>query len=206
MLSEQAWNFYEQGDYLSAKIEWLRLLDEVDGDDKRVCLSSYCYTLTALGEYESALEILDNLFYETKDHSFLHNKIAVYREMGEWFKALDVVNAEKTLISKANYLALAANLYEEMECFLGLKQTQQAFDLIKQAKCIVELAADEIMWGCYHRVVGDIYLALNQWDNCMEHWALTLEHFRSSGDEISIQQIQKRISFLINVRQELYPI
>lgn len=194
---KDAWKEYESKSYKNAEKIWLKLIENSDSEeDKNNKLLGYGYTLVGLNKFDKAREIYNNLYEKTKHHIYLHQLGMIERENNNYFKALEYIEREEKLIDKNNNLSVSVNLYEKAKINELLGNLELANKIAK--KCLLKSlkTEDKISQACAYRLIGDIKLKLNKFNDSIKNYDISLKKFDEAGDKIGKLEIEEKLSII----------
>ena len=198
-----AWDLFLEGNILEAK----KLAEQdflIDTCTDFSLLNLMGYLLLAEKDYASCTHIFEKYILlaqqnEDKEHEHigLHQLAMIYREQGNFHKALKLIEDEEKIIEvhfpndnlkkavnnyEQGYLRLKLNNLDEALLFmnLSLEQSLETDDMISQA--------------CSYRGLGEIYLALKDTELSNRHFKRAIELFKSVGEFEGIKEIEELIN------------
>lgn len=194
-----AWNLFFQGknDEAEALVADSFQLEKCQ-DFSLLNLMIYLY----LGrkDFDRALQIM-NRYLELatqrsnseQQHVGFHQMAMVYREMGEFSKALDYIQKEKAIIDSDfsdDFLKKSVNNYEQGYLRLKLGDIDSALLFMSQSLEEALKTDDLIAQACSHRGLGEIFLAQKDQNQAKKHFLKALSLFEASGDSLGEKDIQ----------------
>lgn len=150
--------------------------------------------------YETAREIYIkyiSLAQEKNDnenlHMGFHQLAMVYREMGNYEQALDLIEEEKktlTIHYPEDRLKMSINNYEQAHLRLNLGRYEKA---LKYGTLCLEQALqteDKIAQACAYKIVGEVNLALNKMELAKVNIKKAIELFEDAGDDVGAEEVR----------------
>ncbi|MCK5072727.1 MAG: GNAT family N-acetyltransferase [Bacteriovoracaceae bacterium] len=187
---KKAWLLFESGKFQEAKAEWELVLAKNASDEN---LSSYCYTLCSLKEFEQARDIYHKLWDKTENHRYLHQLCMVEREAGNLDLAMDYINRETKLIDTSDALANSANLYEKGKLLELKGEIDLALEQALKCDSVAMKCDDLTMKACAKRLLGDIYRAQKNIDSLMFYLS-SLMFFSKARDHYGVMELMNKLS------------
>ncbi|WNZ96117.1 tetratricopeptide repeat protein [Streptococcus iniae] len=193
-----AWNLFFQGknDEAEALIADSFQFEKCQ-DFSFLNLMTYLY----LGreDFDSALQVMKRyleLAAQQSDleqqHIGLHQTAMVYRDMGEFAKALGFIQKEKEIIESYfsdDALKKSVNNYEQGYLRLKLGDSESAFPFMVQSLEQALKTEDLIAQACSYRGLGELYLAQKNKGQAKNHFLKALSLFEASGDSLGENDI-----------------
>ena len=191
-LKQEAWQAYERKDYEVAAELYKQLIMSCSSESEIDSYKhSYGYVLVALGDFDKARTIYQQLYEKSKSHIFIHQLGMVEREAGEYQKAATLFQQEYSMLKPIDGLSIAANLYEQALIEKLIGNQDSSLELAK--RCLVESleTSDSIMHGCAYRLLGDLLF-----HDCREKanvfYDKARKAFSEAGDTIACSEIDER--------------
>jgi len=199
-LNRNAWEAQKQGRYEEA----LKLFDKLAEQstsplNKAWAWSNSAYPLVKLKQHEAALARVTQAYQSTKDSHFLHQIAFVERELGNYKKALDFIEHERSLIDTDNLHRLCVNSYEQAKLRQLLGLISESHSWAEKCKHESKDLEDWIAKACAHRVTGD-QLSLEkkfleaQVQYCWAQWCFIIAKDSLGLKEVGLLQAQSPLS------------
>ena len=159
------------------------------------------YLLLAEKDYASCTHIFEKyiLLAQQKEdkeyeHIGLHQLAMVYRDQGDFHKALKLIEDEEKIIKKyfsSDNLKKAVNNYEQGYVRLKLNHIDEAFKFMVLSLEQSLRTDDVISQACSYRGLGEIYLAFGDTQLANMHFEKAIELFESVNESKGIKEIEK---------------
>ena len=159
------------------------------------------YLLLAEKDYASCTHIFEKYILlaqqkEDKEYEYigLHQLAMVYRDQGDFHKALKLIEDEEKIIKKyfsSDNLKKAVNNYEQGYVRLKLNHIDEAFKFMVLSLEQSLRTDDVISQACSYRGLGEIYLALEDTELSNRHFKRAIELFESVEEFEGIKEIEK---------------
>ena len=159
------------------------------------------YLLLAEKDYASCIRIFEKyiLLAQQKEdkeyeHIGLHQLAMVYRDQGDFHKALKLIEDEEKIIKKyfsSDNLKKAVNNYEQGYVRLKLNHIDEAFKFMVLSLEQSLRTDDVISQACSYRGLGEIYLAFGDTQLANMHFEKAIELFESVNESEGIKEIEK---------------
>ena len=159
------------------------------------------YLLLAEKDYASCTHIFEKyiLLAQQKEdkeyeHIGLHQLAMVYRDQGDFHKALKLIEDEEKIIKKyfsSDNLKKAVNNYEQGYVRLKLNHIDEAFKFMVLSLEQSLRTDDVISQACSYRGLGEIYLAFGDTQLANMHFEKAIELFESVNESEGIKEIEK---------------
>ena len=131
------------------------------------------------------------------EHIGLHQLAMIYREQGDFNKALKFIQDEEKIIEKhfsSDNLKKAVNNYEQGYVRLKLNNFDEAL-IFMNLSLEQSLETDDVIsQACSYRGLGEIYLALEDTELSNRHFKRAIELFESVGEFEGIKEIEELIN------------
>ena len=128
------------------------------------------------------------------EHIGLHQLAMVYRDQGDFHKALKLIEDEEKIIKKyfsSDNLKKAVNNYEQGYVRLKLNHIDEAFKFMVLSLEQSLRTDDVISQACSYRGLGEIYLAFGDTQLANMHFEKAIELFESVNESEGIKEIEK---------------
>ena len=162
------------------------------------------YLLLAEKDYASCTRIFEKYILlaqqnEDKEHEHigLHQLAMIYREQGNFHKALKLIENEEEIIEEHfpnDNLNKAINNYEQGYLRLKLNNLNEALTFMNLSLEQSLETDDVISQACSYRGLGEIYLALEDKGLANTHFKRAIELFESVGEFEGIKEIEELIN------------
>ena len=159
------------------------------------------YLFLAEKDYSLCIPIFEKyimLAQESEDieneHIGLHQLAMIYREQGDFNKALKFIQDEEKIIEKhfsSDNLKKAVNNYEQGYVRLKLNQLDEALKFMVLSLEQSLRTDDVISQACSYRGLGEIYLAFGDTHLAKMHFEKAIELFKSIDEYEGIKEIEK---------------
>ena len=120
----------------------------------------------------------------------------VYREMGNFQKALVYIDKEMEIIKvyfPNDTLKVSVNNYEQGYLRLKLGNIEEAESFMKESLDLALQTDDLIAQACSYRGLGEIYSAENS-EKSQENFLQAIELFEKAGDQIGAQEVKSLLN------------
>lgn len=198
-----AWDLFLEGKTLEAK----KLVEQdffIDTCTDFSLLNLMGYLLLAEKDYASCTRIFEKYILlaqqnEDKEHKHigLHQLAMIYREQGNFHKALKLIENEEEIIEEHfpnDNLKKAVNNYEQGYLRLKLNNLNEALTFMNLSLEQSLETDDVISQACSYRGLGEIYLALEDKGLANTHFKRAIELFESVGEFEGIKEIEELIN------------
>ena len=198
-----AWDLFLEGNILEAK----KLVEQdffIDTCTDFSLLNLMGYLLLAEKDYASCTRIFEKYILlaqqnEDKEHEHigLHQLAMIYREQGNFHKALKLIENEEEIIEDHfpnDNLKKAVNNYEQGYLRLKLNNLNEALTFMNLSLEQSLETDDVISQACSYRGLGEIYLALEDKGLANTHFKRAIELFESVGEFEGIKEIEELIN------------
>ena len=195
---EQAWQLFMEG-----KIKQAKKLVEPDfsvetcTDYHLLNLMGYIYLEEK--NYNDSLKIYQryiDLAHSNNDleneHIGYHQLAMVYRDLGEFQKALLYINQEMEIIQNNfpnDALKLSINYYEQGFLHLKLGELEYAKNHMQKSLDFALKTDDFIAQACAYRGMGEIYLAQES-DKSQDYFYQSIQLFEKAEDKIGADEVR----------------
>ena len=197
---DTAWDLFLEGKTSEAK----KLVEQdfsIDTCTDFSLLNLMGYLLLAEKDYASCTHIFEKyiLLAQQKEdkeyeHIGLHQLAMVYRDQGDFHKALKLIEDEEKIIEKyfsSDNLKKAVNNYEQGYVRLKLNHIDEAFKFMFLSLEQSLETDDVISQACSYRGLGEIYLAFDDTQLANMHFEKAIELFKSVDESEGIKEIEK---------------
>ena len=198
-----AWNLFLEGKTLEAK----KLVEQdfsIDTCTDFSLLNLMGYLLLAEKDYASCTRIFEKYILlaqqnEDKEHEHigLHQLAMIYRDQGDFHKALKLIEDEEKIIEEYfpnDNLKKAINNYEQGYLRLKLNNLNEALTFMNLSLEQSLETDDVISHACSYRGLGEIYLALEDKGLANTHFKRAIELFKSVGEFEGVKEIEELIN------------
>lgn len=200
---DTAWDLFLEGKTSEAK----QLVEQdfsIDTCTDFSLLNLMGYLLLAEKDYASCIRIYENyiLFSQQNgdkehEHIGLHQLAMIYRDQGDFHKALKLIEDEEEIIEERfpnDNLKKAVNNYEQGYLRLKLNNFNEALTFMNLSLEQSLETDDVISQACSYRGLGEIYLALKDTELSNRHFKRAIELFESVGEFEGINEIEELIN------------
>ncbi|MDO4814307.1 MAG: tetratricopeptide repeat protein [Gemella sp.] len=196
---EQGWNLFIQDKFEEVKdlVEPHFNLEKCE-DFSFLNLMGYVYLNNA--EYDKSKEIFEkyiSIAQEKNDfkneHIGLHQLAMVYRDCGNYTKALELIEQEKEIIDREfpeDNLSKSVNYYEQGYIRLKLDLLDSANDYLNLSLKEAMLTDDLIARACAYRALGEVAKEKKS-DEANNYFDKAIENFLEAGDNIGAEEVEK---------------
>ena len=197
---DTAWDLFLEGKTSEAK----KLVEQdfsIDTCTDFSLLNLMGYLLLAEKDYASCTRIFEKYILlaqqnEDKEHEHigLHQLAMIYREQGNFHKALKLIENEEEIIEEHfpnDNLNKAINNYEQGYLRLKLNNLNEALTFMNLSLEQSLETDDVISQACSYRGLGEIYLALEDKGLANTHFKRAIELFESVEEFEGIKEIEK---------------
>ena len=197
------WDLFLEGNILEAK----KLVEQdflIDTCTDFSLLNLMGYVLLAEKDYASCTHIFEKYILlaqqnEDKEHEHigLHQLAMIYREQGNFHKALKLIENEEEIIEEHfpnDNLKKAVNNYEQGYLRLKLNNLNEALTFMNLSLEQSLETDDVISQACSYRGLGEIYLALEDTELSNRHFKRAIELFESVGEFEGVKEIEELIN------------
>ena len=194
-----AWDLFLEGKTSEAK----KLVEQdfsIDTCTDFSLLNLMGYLLLAEKDYASCTHIFEKYILlaqqnEDKEHEHigLHQLAMIYREQGNFHKALKLIENEEEIIEEHfpnDNLKKAVNNYEQGYLRLKLNNLNEALTFMNLSLEQSLETDDVISQACSYRGLGEIYLALEDKGLANTHFKRAIELFESVDESEGIKEIE----------------
>ena len=198
-----AWDLFLEGKTSEAK----KLVEQdffIDTCTDFSLLNLMGYLLLAEKDYASCTHIFEKYILlaqqnEDKEHEHigLHQLAMIYREQGNFHKALKLIENEEEIIEEHfpnDNLKKAVNNYEQGYLRLKLNNLNESLTFMNLSLELSLETDDVISQACSCRGLGEIYLALEDRELSNRHFKRAIELFESVGEFEGIREIEELIN------------
>ena len=198
-----AWDLFLEGKTSEAK----KLVEQdfsIDTCTDFSLLNLMGYLLLAEKDYASCTRIFEKYILlaqqnEDKEHEHigLHQLAMIYREQGNFHKALKLIENEEEIIEEHfpnDNLKKAVNNYEQGYLRLKLNNLNEALTFMNLSLEQSLQTDDVISQACSYRGLGEIYLALEDKGLANTHFKRAIELFESVGEFEGVKEIEELIN------------
>ena len=200
---DAAWDLFLEGKTSEAK----KLVEQdfsIDTCTDFSLLNLMGYLLLAEKDYASCTRIFEKYILlaqqnEDKEHEHigLHQLAMIYREQGNFHKALKLIENEEEIIEEHfpnDNLNKAINNYEQGYLRLKLNNLNEALTFMNLSLEQSLETDDVISQACSYRGLGEIYLALEDKGLANTHFKRAIELFESVGEFEGVKEIEELIN------------
>lgn len=200
---DTAWDLFLEGKTSEAK----KLVEQdfsIDTCTDFSLLNLMGYLLLAEKDYASCTRIFEKYILlaqqnEDKEHEHigLHQLAMIYREQGNFHKALKLIENEEEIIEEHfpnDNLKKAVNNYEQGYLRLKLNNLNEALTFMNLSLEQSLETDDVISHACSYRGLGEIYLALEDKGLANTHFKRATELFESVGEFEGVKEIEELIN------------
>ena len=197
---DTAWDLFLEGKTSEAK----KLVEQdfsIDTCTDFSLLNLMGYLLLAEKDYASCTHIFENYILlaqqnEDKEHEHigLHQLAMIYRDQGDFHKALKLIEDEEKIIEEHfpnDNLKKAINNYEQGYVRLKLNNLDEALTFMNLSLELSLETDDVISQACSYRGLGEIYLALEDTELSNRHFKRAIELFESVGEFEGVKEIEE---------------
>lgn len=200
---DTAWDLFLEGKTSEAK----KLVEQdfsIDTCTDFSLLNLMGYLLLAEKDYASCTRIFEKYILlaqqnEDKEHEHigLHQLAMIYRNQGDFHKALKLIEDEEKIIEEYfpnDNLKKAVNNYEQGYVRLKLNNLDEALTFMNLSLEQSLETDDVISQACGYRGLGEIYLALKDTELSNRHFKRAIELFESVGEFEGVKEIEELIN------------
>ena len=193
-----AWDLFLEGNILEAK----KLVEQdffIDTCTDFSLLNLMGYLLLAEKDYASCTHIFEKYILEDKEneHIGLHQLAMIYRDQGDFHKALKLIEDEEKIVEEHfpnDNLKKAVNNYEQGYVRFKLNNLDEAL-IFMNLSLEQSLETDDVIsQACSYRGLGEIYLALKDTELSNRHFKRAIELFESVGEFEGVKEIEELIN------------
>ena len=197
---DTAWDLFLEGKTSEAK----KLVEQdfsIDTCTDFSLLNLMGYLLLAEKDYASCTRIFEKYILlaqqnEDKEHEHigLHQLAMIYRDQGNFHKALKLIEDEKKIVEEHfpnDNLKKAINNYEQGYVRFKLNNLHEALTFMNLSLEQSLETDDVICQACGYRGLGEIYLALKDTELSNRHFKRAIELFESVGEFEGIKEIEE---------------
>ena len=195
---EQAWQLFMEG-----KIEQAKKLVEPDfsvetcTDYHLLNLMGYIYLEeknynNPLKIYQRYIDLARSKNDLENEHIGYHQLAMVYRDLGEFQKALLYINQEMEIIQNNfpnDALKLSINYYEQGFLHLKLGELEYAENHMQKSLDFALKTDDFIAQACAYRGMGEIYLDQES-DKAQDYFYQSIQLFEKAEDKIGADEVR----------------
>ena len=195
---DTAWDLFLEGKTSEAK----QLVEQdfsIDTCTDFSLLNLMGYLLLAEKDYASCTHIFEKYILlakqnEDKEHEHigLHQLAMIYRDQGDFHKALKLIEDEEHFPN--DNLKKAVNNYEQGYVRFKLNNLDEALTFMNLSLEQSLETDDVISQACSYRGLGEIYLALKDTELSNRHFKRAIELFESVGEFEGIKEIEELIN------------
>ena len=195
-----AWDLFLEGKTSEAK----KLVEQdfsIDTCTDFSLLNLMGYLLLAEKDYASCTRIFEKYILlaqqnEDKEHEHigLHQLAMIYRDQGDFHKALKLIEDEEKIIEEHfpnDNLKKAINNYEQGYLRLKLNNLDEALTFMNLSLEQSLETDDVISQACSYRGLGEIYLAFGDTQLAKMHFEKAIEIFKSVDESEGVKEIEK---------------
>lgn len=195
-----AWDLFLEGKTSEAK----KLVEQdfsIDTCTDFSLLNLMGYLLLAEKDFASCSHIFEKYILlaqqnedKENEHIGLHQLAMIYREQGDFNKALKFIQDEEKIIEKyfsSDNLKKAVNNYEQGYVRLKLNYIDEALKFMVLSLEQSLRTDDVISQACSYRGLGEIYLAFGDTQLANMHFEKAIELFKSVDESEGIKEIEK---------------
>ncbi|WP_142557244.1 tetratricopeptide repeat protein [Streptococcus mitis] len=146
--------------------------------------------------YQSYIDLAQTKSEQENEHVGYHQLAMVYREMGNFQKALVYIDKEMEIIKEYfpnDTLKVSVNNYEQGYLRLKLGNIEEAESFMKESLDLALQTDDLIAQACSYRGLGEIYSAENS-EKSQENFLQAIELFEKAGDQIGAQEVKSLLN------------
>lgn len=202
---EQAFALFDQGKLQQARAQYHALkshLSSLTMDQQRALFMGLTYVESADGQFDLALSFAKRLldiaegFVHT--HTALHQMAMVYRMLGEYRLALELLIKERQLIAEHgnDALLLAVNGYETGYIALLEGKLELARIRLLKALANAQSAGDAMTLGCVYRALGQATDAQDKPREAAQLYRQSQLAFQEAGDELAMKEVTSLLNAL----------
>ena len=195
---EQAWQLFMEG-----KIEQAKKLVEPDfsvetcTDYHLLNLMGYIYLEEknyndSLKIYQRYIDLARSENDLENEHIGYHQLAMVYRDLGEFQKALLYINLEMEIIQNNfpdDALKFSINYYEQGFLHLKLGELEHSENYMQKSLDFSLKTVDFIAQACAYRGMGEIYLAQKS-DKAQDYFYQSIQLFEKAEDKIGADEVR----------------
>ena len=195
---EQAWQLFMEGKIKQAK----KLVEpnfslETCTDYHLLNLMGYIYLEEknyndSLKIYQRYIDLARSKNDLENEHIGYHQLAMVYRDLGEFQKALLYINQEMEIIQNNfpnDALKLSINYYEQGFLHLKLGELEYAENHMQKSLDFALKTDDFIAQACAYRGMGEIYLAQES-DKSQDYFYQSIQLFEKAEDKIGADEVR----------------
>ena len=191
---DQAWQLLFEGKIEEAKkLVEAKFSLETCTDFSLLNLMGYIYLEEqCLRIYQSYIDLAQTKSEQENEHVGYHQLAMVYREMGNFQKALVYIDKEMEIIKEYfpnDTLKVSVNNYEQGYLRLKLGNIEEAESFMKESLDLALQTDDLIAQACSYRGLGEIYSAENS-EKSQENFLQAIELFEKAGDQIGAREVK----------------
>jgi len=197
---DTAWDLFLEGKTSEAK----KLVEQdfsIDTCTDFSLLNLMGYLLLAEKDYASCTRIFEKYILlaqqnedKENEHIGLHQLAMIYREQGDFHKALKLIEDEKKIVEEHfpnDNLYKAVNNYEQGYVRFKLNNLDEALTFMNLSLEQSLETDDVISQACSYRGLGEIYLAFDDTQLANMHFEKAIELFKSVDESEGIKEIEK---------------
>ena len=197
---DTAWDLFLEGKTSEAK----KLVEQdfsIDTCTDFSLLNLMGYLLLAEKDYASCTRIFEKYILlaqqnedKENEHIGLHQLAMIYREQGDFHKALKLIEDEKKIVEEHfpnDNLYKAVNNYEQGYVRFKLNNLDEALTFMNLSLEQSLETDDVISQACSYRGLGEIYLAFDDTQLANMHFEKSIELFKSVDESEGIKEIEK---------------
>ena len=197
---DTAWDLFLEGKTSEAK----QLVEQdfsIDTCTDFSLLNLMGYVLLAEKDYASCIRIFEKYIIlaqqnedKENEHIGLHQLAMIYRDQGDFHKALKLIEDEEKIIEEHfpnDNLKKAINNYEQGYLRLKLNNLDEALTFMNLSLEQSLETDDVISQACSYRGLGEIYLAFGDTQLANMHFEKAIELFKSVDESEGIKEIEK---------------
>ena len=197
---DTAWDLFLEGKASEAK----KLVEQdfsIDTCTDFSLLNLMGYLLLAEKDYASCTHIFEKYILlaqqnedKENEHIGLHQLAMIYREQGDFHKALKLIEDEEKIVEEYfpnDNLKKAVNNYEQGYVRFKLNNLDEALTFMNLSLEQSLRTDDVISQACSYRGLGEIYLAFGDTQLANMHFEKAIELFKSVDESEGIKEIEK---------------
>ena len=200
---QQAYTAFDNGHLVQAEQLYRLVLQQAEAENKiyKSAVNGLAFTYSLQKDFERARELYRNLYKLVclqNDRKWqaitLHQLGMVERLAGNFQKAQQLFQHEyefRVLNLPDDLAGFSANYYEQGYVYLKLKFLTQAEQAMSEALKMALQAGDTMCLGCSYRGLGEVYVALGDFNRAKENFSLSIRVFEQLGDKIAALEVQK---------------
>ncbi len=197
---EDAWLFFDRGEYSKSEDLYLKLIKMVDKHDVDMywsVLMGLIYVECFLGKFREARKYVTDLFElaydEDRRHIALHQSGMVERMAGDYNKAQVLFKEEYDVIMShfsCDNMRIAVNLYEQGYVMLKMQKFFKAEIQMKEALTYALKSNDVMTLGCIYRGLGELYTQMHN-DTSAQCFKNAIVCFERANDSVAAKEVKE---------------